>query len=450
MYKKGENTRRKLVKSTKQTRQNMGEAGPAGRTTKRRQREERKDMTTSSTTNNTKTWIGILVLAFANTAAAGAEWCSAALTTIANNFPDTPYWVITLINNVPNLCAVFCTLLAGMLVNRVVPLKTMILFGVAFHCIGGVLPVFLGESIYLVLLSRVVFGVGYGVMQGICVSMTFKLITNERLRDHAIGWSVSAQYAMNMFAQIAVGYLVMIQWNYSFFIYLWSVIPFIIVAIFCPKFPLDKNDRSAIGGEESIANETLGQTLKALPPVVWIFSIIVALYMVCNMGSIFLNLSNIIQTKLGYDPSSIGYAMTFYSISTIVGGLIYGIMVKYTKHFTLFIASVITGVGILMFATAPNYVMVCVALFVAGLGGTMIIPACQSVYGHYVPKHRAFVASSVSMCCVNIGAFMSTPYIAVFTNNPTGSLVPSAVIMFILGIVSIKFWKDTAKLEVVN
>lgn len=124
-------------------------------------------------------------MAFAEHSCAGAEWCSAALTTISSNFPDTPYWVITLINNVPNLCAVFCTLLAGVLVNRVIPLKSMMMFGIAFHCIGGVLPVFLGNSIYLVLLSRFVFGIGYGVMQGICVSMTFKLITNEKLRDHA-------------------------------------------------------------------------------------------------------------------------------------------------------------------------------------------------------------------------------------------------------------------------
>ncbi len=391
-----------------------------------------------------------MVLAFANTAAAGAEWCSAALTTIANNFPDTPYWVITLINNVPNLCAVFCTLIAGVLVNRVIPLKGMMMFGIAFHCIGGVLPVFMGNNIYLVLLSRFVFGIGYGVMQGICVSMSFKLITNEKLRDHAIGWSVSAQYAMNMFAQIAVGYLVAIKWNYCFFIYLWSVIPLIIVGIFCPRFPLDKNDRSAIGGEESIANESLGTTLRKLPACVWIFSVIVAVYMVCNMGSIFLNLGNIIQTKLGYEPSSIGYAMTFYSISTIVGGLIYGGMTKLTKHFTLFIASVITGVGIILFAVAPNFPMVCVALFVAGLGGTMVIPACQSVYGHYVPKHRAFVASSVTMACVNVGAFLSTPYIALFEGNPTGSLIPSAIILFVVGAISIKFWKDTSKLEVVN
>lgn len=407
----------------------------------------------SSSKSNTKTWIGILVLAFANTAAAGAEWCSAALSTISSNFPDTPYWVITLINNIPNLCAVFCTILAGILVNRKIGLKQMMMFGIGMHALGGVLPVFIGSNIYLVLLSRFVFGIGYGVMQGICVSMTFKLITDERLRDHAIGWSVSAQYAMNMFAQIAVGYLVAIQWNYCFFIYIWSVVPFIIVGIFCPKFPLDKDDRSAIGGDASIANESLGQTLKALPVTVWIFAIIVALYMMCSCSAIFLNLGPIIVEKLGHQPSAIGYAMTFYSISTIVGGLIYGGLTKRVKHLTLFVSLLVAAIGVVMFAVAPNYVMICVALFISGLGSTMVIPACQSVYGHYVPKHRAFVASSVTMACVNIGAFMSTPYIAVFEGmgyGPTVTLIPSAIFMAILGVISIKFWKDTAKMEVVN
>ena len=46
--------------------------------------------------------IGIVVLLLANTAAGGAEWCSSALSNIAQNFPEVPYSLITLVNNIPN------------------------------------------------------------------------------------------------------------------------------------------------------------------------------------------------------------------------------------------------------------------------------------------------------------------------------------------------------------
>ena len=42
-----------------------------------------------------RTWIGIIVLLFANSAAGGAEWCSSALADIAGTFPEVPYSVIT-------------------------------------------------------------------------------------------------------------------------------------------------------------------------------------------------------------------------------------------------------------------------------------------------------------------------------------------------------------------
>lgn len=152
--------------------------------------------------------LSIVVLLFANSAAGGAEWCSSALANIADTFPDVSYAVITLVNNIPNLCAVVFTLVAGLLVNRKVPLKSMILIGIGLHCIGGMLPAIAGnESITVMFLGRFAFGIGYGLMQGIGVSMSFKLIEDEKLRVHAMGWAVAAQYAMNMIAQVAVGYL---------------------------------------------------------------------------------------------------------------------------------------------------------------------------------------------------------------------------------------------------
>lgn len=84
-------------------------------------------------TNKKTAVIGLIVLFFANTSAAGADWCTAALTNIADFFPNIPYSIITLVNNIPNLCAVVFTVVAGALVNRKVTLKSMILIGVGMH-----------------------------------------------------------------------------------------------------------------------------------------------------------------------------------------------------------------------------------------------------------------------------------------------------------------------------
>lgn len=214
-----------------------------------------------------RTIIGIIVLIFANTAAGGAEWCSSALADIANVFPDVPYSIITLVNNIPNLCAVVFTIVAGVLVNRKITLRNMLLIGIGCHCIGGILPALFGDtSMAMMFLGRFAFGIGYGLMQGIGISMSLKLVEDSRFRSHAMGWAVAAQYAMNMVAQVVVGHLCAIKWNYSFFVYLWSAIPFLVVLFLCPKFELDKNDTSTTGGKlEAMAKSgSLGQAIKGL------------------------------------------------------------------------------------------------------------------------------------------------------------------------------------------
>ena len=67
----------------------------------------------SNQSTKTRTMIGVIVLLAANSSAGGAEWCTSALADIAARFPDVPYSIITLVNNIPNLCAVVFTVIAG-------------------------------------------------------------------------------------------------------------------------------------------------------------------------------------------------------------------------------------------------------------------------------------------------------------------------------------------------
>ena len=113
---------------------------------------------------------GVIILVFANTTAAGAEWCTAALQNIQNSFPNVPYSVISLVLNIPNLCAAVLSIVSGIIVDRKISLKKLMLIAIAFHCIGGVMPAFFGEnSIGMLLFGRFVFGIGYGLMTIITV-----------------------------------------------------------------------------------------------------------------------------------------------------------------------------------------------------------------------------------------------------------------------------------------
>lgn len=393
---------------------------------------------------------GLIVCLIANTSAAGADWCTSALVDIANTFPDVPYSLITLVNNIPNLLAVVFTIVAGALVNRKISLKDMMLIGIGMHCIGGVLPAFTGaSSFYLLLLGRVAFGIGYGIMQRICISMSFKLVTNEKLRESAMGWALTAQYSTNMVAQVLVGYLCAAKWNYSFLVYLWSVIPFITVLFLCPRFELDKDDTTALGGETSSLGkgESLWTSIKAMPATVWIFTIIVGLYMVCYYP-MFLCIGQIIIGRGFGTPVNVGYAMTFYSVSSLLGGLVFGVVAKHAKKYMLCLSLIGVAISALGIYFATSYIMVCAFLAIGGCTSTCILPACNNAYYKHVPPQRSFLASSITLAGLNIGAFIGTPYIALATGifgNAESTLLVSPVILIVMGLVSISLSKKAER-----
>ena len=390
---------------------------------------------------------GVLVLILANTIAAGAEWCSTALQNIADAFPDAPYSLITLVNNVPNICAVVFCLVAGLTVNRKIPLKGFMLFAMAFHVVGGILPAFIGNSIGTLLLGRFIFGIGYGIMQGLSISMVYKLVTNEKLRIHAMGWTQSAQYGINIVAQIIVGYLCVIRWNLSFLVYFWGIIPLIAVAVLCPKFELDKDDTeliNAVGGTE--ARENVGETLKKLPAITWIYSVFMALYFM-NEYVLIVNAAPLIIGRGYGDPISAGYAMTFFGVACFLGGLVFGALAKALKHYLHLFVCVILAIALIIVHFAGSYPMIVVALVFGGLG-TWMIPATMSGYTPYVPAHRIYLSTAITMACVNAGAFLSTPYIRIFElqgKTSVDAFIPSAIILLIMGVISIFINKWAAK-----
>ena len=278
-------------------------------------------------------------------------------------------------------------------------------------------------------------------MQGLCISMSFKLVTNESLREAAMGWVLTAQYVTNMVAQVVVGYLCMVKWNYSFLIYAWSIIPFLVVLFLCPKFKLDKDDRTSIGGEESSLgkSESLWESIKAMPASVWVFSIFTGGYMIFFYPMFLVIGQVIIERGLG-DAVSVGYAMTFYSVASLLAGVVFGILAKKIKNgmlcFSLF-GIAISSLGIYL---SGNYSMVCLFLAIGGFTSTCILPACNNAYYNQVPPQRSFLASSITLSALNVGAFLGTPYISLVESlggKPMTCLLISPVFLAIMGICSI-------------
>ena len=97
---------------------------------------------------------------------------------------------------------------------------------------------------------------------------------------------------------------------------------------------------------------SLGQAIKGLPPIVWVFSAIAIGYMLCYYP-MFLVISKIIVGRGIGNSVTVGNAMVFYSVATIVGGVVFGFAEKFLKNKTMFvmlvaaISLVVGGIGVM-------------------------------------------------------------------------------------------------------
>ena len=228
-----------------------------------------------------------------------------------------------------------------------------------------------------------------------------------------------------------------------------SAIPFLVVLFLCPKFELDKNDTSTTGGKlEAMAKSgSLGQAIKGLPPIVWVFSAIAIGYMLCYYP-MFLVISKIIVGRGIGNSVTVGNAMVFYSVATIVGGVVFGFAEKFLKNKTMFVMLAVTGITMLGLYLSHSFASVAAWLVVSGIFSTGIIPACISAFSESVDEENKFLATSIAESGVNIGAFLGTPYIALieaFGGSADTAMFISPIIMLILGFITLKFCKKDSK-----
>ena len=132
---------------------------------------------------------------------------------------------------------------------------------------------------------------------------------------------------------------------------------------------------------------------------------------------LFLVISPIIIDRGLGTAATAGDAMVFYSIATIIGGVVFGAAEKVLRHWTL--ATFLIGVAASLIGLyfAQSFAMVCFWLVISGITSTGIIPGCINVYNNQVDDSDAFLATGITESGVNIGAFLTTPFIAVIEST---------------------------------
>lgn len=342
------------------------------------------------------------------------------------------------VSSVSAIASVIFGLIVGMVAGKKVRYKTIALFAAVCVLVGGLVP-FVVNNYVVLLVFRAIYGIGFGGMMSL--QNTFANLTLPKEKQaSALGLGMFVGYGTNCILQFIGGPLADISWNYVFLNTLLLVIPFAILFVCCPNIPND----NAVCVEEA---ETEGEK-KSYPAVVFVMCIMMAL--VGLFVAPLLIGCSFLSTAINPSATIAGIVAVCFSVGCMVGGLVYPRVSKALGRYCFACFLIVGAVGLIGSACASSIPVLCITIFLGGMGFSTTQAGAMMVTGASVSKSSVAMASSMIMACFNLGMFACSPIQAMIDatmGNGLKTLLYIGTAVFIVGAVIFTVYNPMAGIE---
>ena len=153
----------------------------------------------------------------------------------SHHFVGTDITTIMFANSITGLVSVPVSIASGAVLHKI-GFKPAAIVGILMMSLGGAFPYLLPDitDYTYVIVSRIIVGVGLGIMFPVGSATIIALFEGER-RSRLLGFGISIQFLFNIIYTTVAGYLTEIGWNYSFLAYLIGLVPCVIALIWMPE-----------------------------------------------------------------------------------------------------------------------------------------------------------------------------------------------------------------------
>lgn len=320
------------------------------------------------------------------------------INTVAQAFPDVPLATVMSMNTLPSFFLIFAALISGRLAGDKVKYRTLVLGGLLFIIVGGLLPIIL-SNFTLILACRALVGFGAGMLYPLGPVLVVRLF-EENKAGHVMGFANIFATGGGMLMQIFCGILAVMSWRYIFAVHLLAVIAFIVVFIGL-KEP-EKVEKVEAAPKVSIFK---------MPFRIYFNFIVTMLFMVLSFP-LFLSVSTIVDVRHLGTAAQAGVALTLFNVGGMALSALFGNIYKLLKKWTLIGVLLITILSMVIVSQASSFWMLCIGTLLFG-SGLLLLPVLIIENGQVLPAEQVSFASGMMVAGMNIGSFLSSYVIAI-------------------------------------
>lgn len=319
-----------------------------------------------------------------------------ALADLAKNYDDYPATMVNLIVTIPSLSAILGNLAFGRFIR--IGYKKALYIGFAVLIISAVVPFFFVDNLILVIFTRAIVGVGFGLMFPACTTTIIRTIAPEK-QGSVMGFG-------NTFVAIAltlvynmVPFLLNISLNAVFLIHLVLLIPVLfILPVPAKQFETEESMQTHLQDTDSGPKESFG--IKS-----WFWQILI-LFNILFYYPICLYVSYVVA-EIGGTTADAAIASSIVSIAGAIGGAIFGIAFKALQKRFMLVAFGLMAIGFTLSAFTSTLMLFYIGCALVGIGNVMVITYSYSMIPQVTPVRKIASANGNMSAFQNAGAFAS-------------------------------------------
>ncbi len=340
------------------------------------------------------------------------------LGSLAAEFSTLQYSVITMIITVSALFLGIAALISGSVAAKIGKKKLLLTGSLLFGC-GGCLTS-IAPSFALIILCRILEGLGAGFVITLSMTLIPELFPNEKESNQILGVNAVATALWGTVLGTVAGYLGVISWKYANFLYLIGFVILIFQLLVIPSDNKLRQHTPAVPGGKVTASA---------------YSVAILAFLFAVISTIFMTsvAAFIIDAGLG-DSSQAGVTVSAMTVGSFLIGLAFAKLFESLKTLTPVVSYVAMAIGVILPVLMPSYFIACAGAFIFGMG-----------YGTYFPYINAEAirisppeSTDANMSLIN-GAYYIGMFASSFLMAGIGSLFHNQTAMFYYKFMAVVF-----------
>ena len=315
-----------------------------------------------------------------------------ALGAMKGDFPDSDMSTIRLVLTYMYITVSIFSLISGFLTKKISK-KNIVIIGLILYG-GAGMAGGLFDNLNLIILSRVIMGMGVGLILPQPNSIISELYEAEK-REKLLGWSQGVGSIGSMIGSIVGGYLALINWRYNFFGFGFAFIILILVIIGVPNIPPDKTQ---------VSNTNI-----KMPKALYSICILMFLAQSASLVTV-TNLAIFVSSNSWGNPELLGITMSLLTFAGFIAGFVLILIKKVFGKWTPLFSCIIMGAGFVLLSFADNMIMVMLSNTLIGFGHGLMIPSLFISISQNIPDVLRQKAISIASAAMYFGCF-ATVYI---------------------------------------